>query len=400
MFRNAAGPPLAYLDPWCASFEERLHALVARERRVAYFYEQPDAHTFRYRVFNMIEALDAQPLLGVSAAWFTHDDLERGLDFVDRSDLLVICRTRYDQKIGQLIARAQARGIRALYDVDDLIFDLRYAHLVGDTINRPLRSSEEWDCFCGYIGRLGLTLQLCDGAITTNSYLGARVADFVPGKPVDVIPNFCNKWQAEVSRGIFQRKFDGPPQRDGKLHIGYFSGTNTHSKDFGIVVGALNRIMERHSSVVVHIVGALDQPAQLARHGERIRFLPLQDFINLQRLQGEVEIAIAPVRENVFTNCKSELKYFEAAILGTVVIASPTFAFRGAIKDGQNGFLAPAHQWEEKIAEASALLENGGAGYRALATRGRAEVQHRYTPDRQAEKIARVLFGEVPSEPR
>jgi len=36
-----------------------------------------------------------------------------------------------------------------------------------------------------------------------------------------------------------------------------------------------------------------------------------------------VEIVIAPLQENVFTNCKSELKYFEAAIVGTIPSYSP-----------------------------------------------------------------------------
>ena len=164
MFITAAGTPIAYTDPWRASLEDRLAALVAGHRRVAYFYETPDAHTFRYRVFNMVQALAARPDLRLSAAWFTREDLDRTSDFVDRADLLIICRTRYDSRIGRLVARAKARGLTVLYDIDDLIFDLRHAHLVGDTIGRNFVSSEEWDWWVGYIGRLGMTLGLCDGA--------------------------------------------------------------------------------------------------------------------------------------------------------------------------------------------------------------------------------------------
>lgn len=397
MFVDASGPALAYRDPWQASLDERLRALVRRERHIAYFYERPDAHTFRYRVANMIEALDAQPHLGASAAWFSYDDLEHGIDFVDRAHLLVICRTRYDQRIGELIARARARRIRVLYDIDDLIFDLRHAHLVGDSIKRPLHSSEEWDWWCGYIGRLGLTLQFCDGVLVTNDYLRQRVIEFAPSMAVETIPNFYNKWQHDVSMNIFRRKFDNAPQRDGKLHIGYFSGTSTHSKDFGIVVGALDRMLDVDSSVVINIVGSLDVPPRLKRHGQRIRTLALQDFINLQRLQGEVEIAIAPTLDNHFTNCKSELKFFEAALVGTIVIASPTFAFRHAIDDGINGYLAAAHQWFDKLQEAAALLSDGGAAYRDFAYRAQEQVASRYAPEHQAKFILKAISGSTMS---
>ena len=37
------------------------------------------------------------------------------------------------------------------------------------------------------------------------------------------------------------------------------------------------------------------------------------------------------MENNKFTNCKSELKFFEAAIAETVTVASPTFNYKNAI---------------------------------------------------------------------
>jgi hypothetical protein len=121
MFLNAAGSSCPYEDPWHSSYEDRLKELTARQKKVAYLYESPDAHTFRYRVFNMVEALEAQPELGVSASWFTRSDLEVHDSFVDKVDVLIISRVRYDALVGRLISRARARGLRVLFDIDDLI---------------------------------------------------------------------------------------------------------------------------------------------------------------------------------------------------------------------------------------------------------------------------------------
>ena len=58
---------------------------------------------------------------------------------------------------------------------------------------------------------------------------------------------------------------------------------------------------------------------------------------------------IAPLLVNDFTNCKSELKFFEAAAVETTTIASPTYAFKKAIADGKNGFLAEPGEWYDNL---------------------------------------------------
>jgi glycosyltransferase involved in cell wall biosynthesis len=390
---DVAGAPVPYSDPWIASFHDRLAALGARERRVAYFYEQPEYGTFRYRVFNMVQALDADPALGVSAAWFTRQDLSQSMAFVDRADLLVICRTRYDDMIGRMIARARSRGLPVLYDVDDLIFDPDYAHAVGDIIGYDLRSSEAWDRWFANIARLGATLRLCDGAITTNEYLGKHIAAYAPWIAPRIVQNFLNDIQVSVSRPIYERKCAGGYKRDGRMHIGYLSGSHTHNKDFGIVSGALARLLDRDPRIVLRLVGLLDLPGEMARHADRIETYPIQDFANLQRLQGEIEICLAPVQDTVFTNCKSELKYFEAAITGSITIASPSFTFRRAIREGETGFLARAHEWEEKVGQLVALLDDDPSAYESLSHRAFAHADEVYGWDRQGETIVAALFG-------
>ena len=66
---------------------------------------------------------------------------------------------------------------------------------------------------------------------------------------------------------------------------------------------------------------------------------PAADLPPGQRLIAEVEINISPLKENQFTNCKSELKFFEAAACGTLTLASPTYAFKKSIVHGVTGFL-------------------------------------------------------------
>jgi glycosyltransferase involved in cell wall biosynthesis len=392
MFRAARTNPIAYRDPWTASFEERLAVLCSRPRRIAYFYERPDTSTFRYRVFNMVEALVAEPDLEISASWFHRGDVDRMERFVDRADALVICRTRYDAAIGRLVARAKARGLPVLFDVDDLVFDVEHVHLLIHSLDQDPEAEATWECWFGLIGRAGATLRLCDGAITTNPFLGRQIEAFAPWLRANVVPNFLNREHQAVSRRLYEAKRSSGFARDRRIHIGYFSGTPTHNRDFAVAQDALTRILDGDPRLVIRIVGFLEPRGDLLRHSDRLEFHPLQDFLNLQRLIAEVEVNIVPLQDNLFTNCKSELKYFEAAICGTLTVASPTFVFRDAITEGQTGFLAYAHEWEAKLQAAIALAEESDR-YAAVAERAFRHVESAYGWNRQAQAIKTAVFG-------
>ena len=112
--------------------------------------------------------------------------------------------------------------------------------------------------------------------------------------------------------------------------------------------------------------------------------------MNLQRVIGDVEINVVPLQDNEFANCKSELKYFEAAIVGTVTIATPTFTYRAAIDDGRNGYLATAQQWSDVLPRAVAQWTR----LRTVAERAAADALERYAPEAQASALRAALFEE------
>lgn len=367
-----------FAAPWEQPFARR-HALLGRgSPRIAYFYEQPDTSTFRYRVHNMIEALSHT---GAAAAWFCRDDLGAMSGVLDRADVLVLCRTRYSDAVAALVAQARARGVTVLYDVDDLVFDDRHVQLVLETLDqRP--SEAAWDHWFAYVARMGAALRLCDGAITTNDALAARIRDFA-GIPTAVVPNFLNTGQAALSRRILAAKQASGFARDASIHVGYFSGTPTHNRDFAIARSAIAGLMRADPRIRLRLVGFLEPGGPLAGLRDRIDVFPLQDFLNLQRLVGEVEINIVPLQDNLFTNCKSELKFFEAAVVGTVTIASPTSTFAASIRHGETGFLATAQSWPSMLREAVAQVDT----LPRIANEAAAMANRAYAPERQGRAI-------------
>lgn len=375
-----------YSYPWHISLQERIKMLARGKRRVAYFYETANNSTFRYRAYNMVQVLNDEKNCDVSASYFFLDDLHRIDEIAHYADLLVICRSGYNYHINQLITRFRTQKKRVLFDIDDLVFDTSYAHLIINTLDQDTNRPDVWDYWFAYTSRMAETLRLCDGAITTNDYLADRIAEF-SGLPVSVVPNFINKEQLELSESLFRSKEASGFARDDKICLGYFSGSPSHNLDYAIITSALEEVMDNNEKVELVVAGYIGAGSALSRFGNRIKYQPFQDYVNLQRLVGSVEFNLMPLQSNVFTNCKSELKYFEAAIVGTLSIASPSYTYATAIQHGENGYIAQAHQWTSVIQQAIENIDS----YPNMASAAYADASLKYAWFNQRNAIVNAL---------
>jgi hypothetical protein len=283
--------------------------------------------------------------IDASASFFFEEDLIHAQLIVQACDCLVVCRTRYSDGVNYLISLAQARGVKVLFDIDDFVFNADYVHLILSTLDQDFSHPNVWDFWFAYISRIGATLKLCDEAITTNEFLASEVVKF-SSKPVHVIPNFLNKEQEFISKDIFSQKNKENFKRDENIHIGYFSGTPTHNKDFEIVTYALTQLMNKYEQLILRVAGYMELPSILDPYMTRIEIVPFQDFLSLQNCIGQTEINIVPLQNNIFTNCKSELKFFEASIVGTLSVASPLFVYNKLCESAPNTIsLSNSFEW-------------------------------------------------------
>lgn len=379
-------PPQPYSDPWSSTFERRFAGLLSGKIRIAYFYEKPDNSTFRYRVYNMVQALRLSEK-NIGAAWFCNDDLPRLGEVIDCIDVLVICRTRYSDRMNQAIVRARLRGVRVLYDVDDFVFNTDYVNLIVNTLDQDLNHPGLWDFWFAYIGRIGALMRCCDGVITTNACLATQAASFA-GLPTHIVPNFLNQEQLDVSELLFKEKLSKGFKRNDKIHLGYFSGTPSHARDFGLATTAIQRVMDDDPRVHLMVVGYLELKGNWAKYEGRTTVFGLHDFVNLQRLISFVEFNLVPLQDNAFTNCKSELKYFEAAVVGTLSIASPIHSYSHAMRDGETGYLSSSIAWYDTINQGIADMDR----YESVVARAQADCLRRYSYTNQVGLIEQALL--------
>lgn len=375
-----------YSEPWALSFDERLGMLVSGSLKVAYFYEEPNNSTFRYRAHNMSEALNLLSDGAVSASYFFLSDLPNVQSIVNAADLLVVCRSRYSLQLNCLIQRFHSQGKRVLFDVDDLVFDVKYAHLLIDSLALNGSSSQVMDQWFSYISRMGAAMKLCDGVIATNNFLASMATEF-SGLPAVVVPNFLNSVQQQYSDTVYLAKSNGAFSCNGKRALGYFSGSPSHKLDFALVSSALVQLLEEDESIDLVVAGYIEPEQSLSRFEDRIHYYPFQDYVNLQKLIASVDVNLVPLQDNKFTNCKSELKYFEAGVVGVPTVASPVFTYRGSISHGENGYLARSYQWIDTI---TCALDDV-ASSKMIANRARSHSLSNYSWDSQFDTIMNAL---------
>lgn len=380
-------PDVPYADPWLLPVGARLRMLTTRRRRVAYFYERPNNSTFRYRAYNMVQVLNALAQEeDVSASYFFNEDRLQFDEIANVADVLVICRSRYSSDVSHLVMKFKARRKRVLFDVDDLVFDTRYTHLLVRTLGLDTTDDRVWDDWYAMLGRLGATLALCDGAIGTNDLLACRLSE-QSGLPARVVPNFLNPEQMEISDRVFALREAHPPERSDKVYLGYFSGSPSHRLDYALVEEALAELMHTDERLRLVVVGYIDTTGALAGLESRVEKVPFQDYVNLQRYLGAVHFNLMPLQHNEFTNCKSELKYFDAAVVGTLSVASPTYTYSRAIDHGRTGYLANATEWTRVLRQALDQMGN----YRSMARAARDDAQRKFAWTGQKEAILHAL---------
>ena len=126
---------------WSHSLAERIGMLKDGTTRVAYLAPKPEYGTFRYRCFNPVDVINRRSHK-LSASYFFYSDLETLDNLAEYADVLVVSRCPHDAPLDRLYRRFRNHGKRILFDIDDLVFDTRYATLVASNLGYLLEEEE------------------------------------------------------------------------------------------------------------------------------------------------------------------------------------------------------------------------------------------------------------------
>jgi glycosyltransferase involved in cell wall biosynthesis len=191
-------------------------------------------------------------------------------------------------------------------------------------------------------------LNFCDAVICSTEYLKDTVQLY--NHNAYVIPNAIN---FNIWDNLTKTK------NDKQLTIGW-AGANGHKKDLKLISEVLIRILERNKHVIVKTLhGAKD----LIKHE---RFINDNTWTNILKYPQKFadmgfDIGLAPLWDNEFNRCKSNLRYLEMSALKIPVIASNVEPYKKSITDGVDGLIAKSKK--DFIDKIQFLIDNEDERY-------------------------------------
>jgi len=232
-----------------------------------------------------------------------------------------------------ILAIKRDYGTKIILDFDDMI------EVTED--NPHYKDHKIWDAS----PILQSFAKFADGITTTNEHLATYLKKF--NKNVFIIPNYMDMeyWKMPIKKN-----------ETDKIRLCYV-GSVTHLLDIEMIAPALKEILTKYKDKVeLLMVGDLRWREVFKNFTNVDCFLGVPFDSYSLRLNGlGMDIGIAPLRDNNFNRCKSNIKFLENTIAGGVTVASPT-VYSKTIKNGKNGFIAKNN--DEWVKYLSLMIED------------------------------------------
>jgi hypothetical protein len=242
-----------------------------------------------------------------------------------------------------------------------------------------------------HFGRIRHTMGQADLCVGATEELAQRMREaFLPAV---VVPNTFDHQTIAASRRAARR---WRAADDGLVRLGYASGSRTHQRDFAQCAEAVAEILRAHPHCRLTLFRAPDGPVLFIDEFAALKGLEGQiewrDMVPLERLPEEMArfgVNLAPLEVgNPFCEAKSELKFFEAALVDVPTVASPTGPFVRSVRHGETGMLADGTAaWREALER---LVTDPGLR-RRMAAEARRECLWRFGPERRQKLTGELL---------
>lgn len=338
----------------------------------------------RYRVNQKIEQLEAA---GFEATYYSWTSITEAQNKIAFFDVVIFYRTPAFPGVIRAIKYAKMAKKVVFYEIDDLIFD-------SDLFPEPIESyggqvsQEQYDGLVKGTVLFQEAMRTCDMAIASTPPL-LRQMEKVVGEG-----NCYLHRNALDSNNHKALAVTSPKVKRDYLSIFYGSGTKAHNSDFNeLVAPALARILEQHSHVRLTLMGYLTVPDILTPYQERIdRVDIVKDIAVYYEFLKQADISLAVLHPTTVNNCKSELKWFEAASFKIPSVVSNTEVYTESVAHGKDGYIAAnAEEWFDCLD----LLVNSEALRREIGGNAYKRVMQQYSVPTMAKNIRNIIHEGV-----
>lgn len=287
-----------------------------------------------YRVENPVHFLKRS---GCEVEICTLDNLPKGNG---KYDIVYLSRTPWTQDLALFCEKIKLNKIPLVLDVDDLIFHSNFLENFYFLGKHEDKTKEYKNLLSG----LEKTFKAVDYLI------GSTPRIVYEAEKLGKTAVCCRNVLLQKHLQLYPKLFQSRPKSKRKL-IGYFSGSSTHDTDFAYLHSVLEDILRRDKEVELLIMGFIGECRLTEKYSSRIIVKPFESYENYLLNMRECKVIVAPIAEiNNFSNSKSNIKFLEAASVGTPIISSPIDEMNKAIIQGNTGWIASTHsEWQRYL---------------------------------------------------
>lgn len=362
-----------------------LPRFVPEKLQVLLIVEETIPQCFRYRVQQKLEQLQS---IKWQVNWTSWRDAKTARNMMHFCHAVIFYRVPAFEDVVHTIEYAKALNKIVFFDIDDLIFNLDHYPEPIESFGKQI-SVNEYDSLVKGVSLYYQALNLCDYAIASTPILAQEM-----GKLSLTKTSFCHRNAIDSKMLQFLRS-PLPKLDRNYLSIFYGSGTKTHDADFQIAAPALAKILDKYQDVRLNIVGYLTLPEELIPYQERVDRIGLLRNINAYwTFLAQADINLAPLKQSLFNDCKSEIKWLEAAALGVPSVVSNTKMYAEILEDGIDAFIADSAQdWFDKLD----ILIGDEQVRQNIAKQAQQKALQDYHPAAMADNLKQILQAGVKS---
>lgn len=282
-----------------------------------------------YRIINPLEKLGAE----VVKKEFRIGTLQSALDLKKKADIWMFSPMADNDAITLTRANAKFTGAKLIMDLDDDPFNVDKDHP-----NYAYHKAHEES--------MKFQIKHSDAVIVTTEPLKKALSKY--NDRIFVIPNAIDKkiWQVKAHQKS--------KRKDGRIRLGWV-GSGSHMADRVVVEKAIKEIMAKYPKVDFYHAGMClvegSENREFAFRGTK----GYKDYPAF--LMGlDLDIAIAPIKDTHFNQCKSNIKWLEHSMLKTPMVLSDVTPYTNSVTHGKDGFLA--RTTEDWVKYLSKLIES------------------------------------------
>ncbi|MDZ5453558.1 glycosyltransferase [Labrys sp. ZIDIC5] len=273
---------------------------------------------------------------GLQAEAFEETQAEAFIAALAGAKAALFYRVTATPAVQRAILHARALGLPTYYEIDDLLFDGRYFPPDLATYEGQITPHEHLHLQLD-VPLHRFAMRLCDTAIASTSALARHMRPLVRlGRSV-VLPNGLDaRNDAFLARGRQLQPADKP------VTLFYGSGTKAHNLDFTRELApVLLDLLRDYPQLRLVVAGHLRLGPEFAIHAGRItRVGFVEDIGEYWSVLQACDINLAVLSPGESADCKSEIKWLEAAACAIPSVVSATATYREALSHGVDGFLA------------------------------------------------------------